>query len=153
MRLANRTSGDLVCASHDYCDANMIMLAAWEAERAPMLTPEQRAAGIGEDIDHANAAWEIAKAHYLTASEEGERFDAWRHSGVHVAGLIGAGCEPGFDDHGNTPDRPGRVYSCGYIETHGERWLVTIGNDMRLFDHLIDAEAHLWRGHAALETA
>ncbi len=154
MRLANRRNADFVCASHDHCDANMVMLAAWEAERAPMLTPAQRAAGIGEDIEPANAAWTIAKAHYLTASEEGERFDIWRMSGVHVASLIGAGCELGCEPGTEAAhDRPGRIYSCGFIQGHGERWSVTIGNETRTFDHLIDAEAHLWRGFAALESA
>lgn len=150
MRLVNRINADFVCASHDHCDANMVMLAAWEAERAPMLTPAQRATGIGQDIEHANAAWTIAKAHYLTASEEGDRFDIWRMSGVHVASLIGAGCELGTEA---AHDRAGRVYRCGFIEAHGERWAVTIGNDSRIFEHLVDAEAHVWRGHAAIESA
>lgn len=150
MRLANRINADFVCASHDHCDANMVMLAAWEAERAPMLASAQRAAGIGEDIEHANATWTIAKAHYLTASEEGERFDIWRMSGVHVASLIGAGCELGTEA---AQDRAGRVYSCGFTEAHGERWAVTIGNDSRIFEDLVDAEAHLWRGYAAIESA
>lgn len=56
-----------ICASHDFCDANTVMLVAFEdLHKRPMVmdggdSPE-------EQIDHAlwSAAWDIAKTKYLT---------------------------------------------------------------------------------------
>jgi hypothetical protein len=82
MRVLNRAhTSDGICASHDYCDANMPMAAAFEAVtgREPMTvehegerrfcsdveTPESEAAQE-RDCGLWNRAWEIAKARYLT---------------------------------------------------------------------------------------
>ena len=48
------------CASHDFCDANMPMLAAFErATGRPLLSEDGMADG---DCDLVNAAWDMAKA-------------------------------------------------------------------------------------------
>lgn len=53
-----------ICASHDFCDANMTMLAAY-----------CKVTGVKEDdvaiddqavLDEFNAAWDYAKANFLT---------------------------------------------------------------------------------------
>lgn len=44
----------------------------------------------------------------------------------------------------SAPDGPGRVYAgVAWMESHGELWLVTVGNDSRILP-LPDAEAMLW---------
>lgn len=62
------------CASHDFCDANMVMLEAFEkvmdheprflngTDEAGDYSPEGQA-----DLDVMNAAWAYAKAAHLTA--------------------------------------------------------------------------------------
>lgn len=61
MREKNATAryADPVCASHDYCDANDVMAAACRRVRVSLTTEAGRAAW--------NAAWPLAKRHYLTA--------------------------------------------------------------------------------------
>lgn len=49
------------CASQDFCDANMVMIAAWEAlEYGPFNCASS------EDCSVWNGAWDIAKRMYLT---------------------------------------------------------------------------------------
>lgn len=71
VRAANVTAEAGVCASHDYCDANMTMLEAFTATfgRQPAMLEN-----TGEDDPHIdidvglwNGAWDHAKAVYLTA--------------------------------------------------------------------------------------
>lgn len=80
----NVGADDLVCASHDVCDANMVMLQAFEnvIGREPVMSwetlPNGQPDGATEaakaalaETDNAlwNAAWAIAKRDYLTAKE------------------------------------------------------------------------------------
>lgn len=53
------------CASHDFCDANMVMFDAFKHEcgREVRLTSLE---GLDEDGPVWNEAWAIAKADYLT---------------------------------------------------------------------------------------
>lgn len=60
MRVPNQTVADSVCASHDFLDANMVMLEAWRATRSPAIVGNGDAEAIGQDLDHVNAAWTIA---------------------------------------------------------------------------------------------
>lgn len=70
IRRNNEHAGDSACASHDFCDANMVMLDAVQA-----LDPEADVDDIlqGDDwIARWNEAWDIAKAsgfsEFLTSS-------------------------------------------------------------------------------------
>lgn len=148
MRLRNRTTIGPVCASHDFLDANMVMLAAWEHCRRPPLPLSGPDADIGNDVEHINAAWAIAKRHYLTASDEGARFDDWRLTGIAVDSLVAAGHELGGPEG---YDMPGRVYSSGFIEEDEGKWLVNVANSSQSFDRLAEAEAHLWALFASQE--
>lgn len=55
------------CASHNYCDANMSMLAGFQAVvgRDPVLGDGP---GSEEDMELMNAAWDFAKAAFLTSA-------------------------------------------------------------------------------------
>lgn len=69
MRADNATpdyAGDM-CASHDFCDANMAMHAAFLAvlKREPDVVGE-----APTDLDLWDAAWSVARARYLTAVSE-----------------------------------------------------------------------------------
>lgn len=46
------------CATHDYCDANVVMLNAFESALGTEFDPRQQ-----YHADLANAAWELAKIH------------------------------------------------------------------------------------------
>lgn len=61
-RNASPEYGAEVCASHDFCDANMPMLAAFED-----VTGRTMDAGSEEDAALWGAAWDVAKAAFLTA--------------------------------------------------------------------------------------
>lgn len=52
------------CASHDFCDANMVMLTAWEA-----LGYGEMDANSPADASVWNGAWNIAKTNYLTRTQ------------------------------------------------------------------------------------
>ncbi|WP_242121391.1 hypothetical protein [Sphingomonas lacusdianchii] len=149
MRLRNRSVAETVCASHDFIDSNLVMLAAWEAERTDTLRDLPGNGEIGSDFEHVNAAWAIATQHYLTASEEGARFDDWRLTGHHVDSLIAAGQDLGAEDG---YDSPGRVYEPGFMEASDAGWLLNIANTSEVFADLAEAEAHLWSAYAAAET-
>lgn len=148
MRLRNQTIAAGVCASHDFLDANMVMLAAWQATRPPAIVGNGDADALGTDLAHVNAAWGVATRYYLTASDEAARFDTWRVTGRDMPSLAAAG-----HDLATLPpsDRAGRVYSVGFVQAHGTDWIVDVGNTSRSFDHLIDAEAHLWSVFASDE--
>jgi len=62
-RLNAVESNPAICHSHDFCDANMSMLEAFQyvMDRTARLSDQA-------DIDMINAAWEHAKAEYLTAN-------------------------------------------------------------------------------------
>lgn len=147
-RLRNRTVPDNVCASHDFMDANILMLEAWAAERGNALLPGGERERLEDDLERVNAAWSIATRCYLTASEEGARFDAWRLTGRAVDGLRAAGMELEHDDDGDTP---GRVYEPGFMERDLRQWIVNVSNTSQAFDKLFDAEAHLWSVFASGE--
>jgi len=149
MRVRNQTIEPGVCASHDFLDANMLMLAAWQATRSPTIVGNGDADALGTDLHHVNAAWAVATRHYLTASSEGSRFDDWRVTGRDVQNLAAAG-----HDLATIPpsDSGGRVYSVGFVQAHGTDWIVDVSNTSQSFDHLIDAEAHLWSVFASIET-
>lgn len=147
-RLRNQTVPDNVCASHDFMDANILMLEAWEAERGNALVPGGEPERFEDDLERVNAAWSIATRCYLTASDEGARFDAWRLTGRAVDGLRAAGMELGHDDDGDTP---GRIYEPGFMERDLQQWIVNVSNTSQSFDKLFDAEAHLWSVFASSE--
>ena len=79
MQARNVVYSDGVCASHDFCDANMAMAEAFETVtgREPAFgydtladgSPVDPAAAIqaDADCDTWNAAWAIAKPRHLTA--------------------------------------------------------------------------------------
>ena len=63
MRTRNvQNIGDGICASHDFCDANQVMLDAFAYAM-------QREADTSSDADMAlmDAAWTMARSRYLTA--------------------------------------------------------------------------------------
>lgn len=150
MRLRNQTVDAGVCASHDFLDANMVMLATWRATRTRAILGSGDAGALADDLDHVNAAWTIATRHYLTASDEGAWFDDWRMSGRDVPSLAAEGHDLGTVPHS---DSPGRVYTVGFIQAHGTGWIVDVGITSQTFDHLIDAEAHLWSVFASAEAS
>lgn len=149
MRISNRAVEAGVCASHDFLDANMVMLAAWQATRTPAIVGNGDATALGLDLDHVNAAWSIATRAYLTASEEAGRFDDWRVTGRDVPSLAAEG-----HDLATIPpsDSAGRVYAVGFIQADGDGWIVDVAITSERFDHLIDAEAHLWSVFASDES-
>jgi hypothetical protein len=69
MRVANRRfRGTSTCASHDYCDANMAMLDAFQSTfGAEPRIADQPDGGQGPDIALWNAAWSLASKVWLTA--------------------------------------------------------------------------------------
>lgn len=84
MKATNATpeyAGSDMCASHDYCDANMAMDAAWKRVigRSPEVSWETKPDGTAvdpeaerlalADCDMWNDAWKVAKAGWLTATE------------------------------------------------------------------------------------
>lgn len=73
MRLANRRyRGSTTCASHDYCDANMAMLEAFQSTfGADPRIADQADGREGPDIALWNAAWALASATWLTAPGRG----------------------------------------------------------------------------------
>jgi len=149
MRIRNRNVEAGVCASHDFLDANMVMLAAWQATRDPAIVGNGDATALGCDLDHVNAAWTIATRDYLTASDEAARFDDWRVTGHDVSSLAAEG-----HDLATIPpsDSAGRVYKVGFIQAHGNGWIVDVAITNECFEHLIDAEAHLWSVFASNES-
>lgn len=149
MRISNRSVEAGVCASHDFLDANMVMLAAWQATRDPAIVGNGDATALGCDLDHVNAAWTIATRDYLTASDEAARFDDWRVTGRDVSSLAAEG-----HDLATIPpsDSAGRVYEVGFIQAHGNGWIVDVAITSQCFEHLIDAEAHLWSVFASDES-
>lgn len=55
---------DDACASHDFCDANMVMLSVFEKLRVPTTD-------LGDDNPQTrlwNLAWEVAKQDHLTSA-------------------------------------------------------------------------------------
>jgi hypothetical protein len=50
-----------VCASHEFCDANMAMADAFELALGRPLLPEDRDGMAPDDVDLVNEAWKIAK--------------------------------------------------------------------------------------------
>lgn len=149
MRLRNRTADAGVCASHDFVDANMVMLDAWRATREPTIVGAGDAEQLAPDLDHVNAAWTVATRHYLTSDDEGARFDDWRLTGRDVCSLAAAG-----HDLARVPpsDSRGRVYAVGFMEAAGSGWIVNAGNSSQIFDTLIEADAHLWSVFASAES-
>jgi len=149
MRIRNRNVEAGVCASHDFLDANMVMLAAWQATRDPAIVGNGDATALGHDLDHVNAAWAIATRDYLTASAEAARFDDWRVTGRDVLSLAAEG-----HDLATIPpsDSAGRVYKVGFIQAHSNGWIVDVAITSECFEHLIDAEAHLWSVFASNES-
>ena len=78
----NMNAAPGICASHDYCDANMTMLAAFRDSfnRSPVMMFETEADGTPSDEAIANQAaadvalwnhaWNLAKENFLTASRD-----------------------------------------------------------------------------------
>ena len=62
MQITNARAGEGVCASHDFCDANMVMCEAFEIVAGRALGDE-----ISDgDVAAWNAAWNAARADHLT---------------------------------------------------------------------------------------
>jgi hypothetical protein len=68
MRARNATPGYAkCCASHDFCDANMAMAAAFRSALARSPDIYDRAGGEeGPDVELWNAAWDEAARRHLT---------------------------------------------------------------------------------------
>lgn len=148
MRVRNRTITAGTCASHDFLDANIAMLEAWRETRASTFSDDADAEAMIQDLERVNAAWAIATRYYLSASEEGARFDEWRTTGRDVQSLAAEGIELGTVP---SSDSAGRAYSVGFIEGNERGWIVNVGNSSRAFVHMIDAEQHLWSTYASVE--
>ena len=56
--------GDSICASHDFCDSNLVMYDAFKAVGGREADHENE-----DDLDLWNAAWNFAKDKYLTSWE------------------------------------------------------------------------------------
>lgn len=68
MRLRNTRYGPQVCASHDFCDANMAMDAAFEGLQIPTcLYFPDNSREHEEACKLWNEAWDLAKRLYFTA--------------------------------------------------------------------------------------
>lgn len=61
-------AGDTICASHNYCDANESMAAAFAEIMGRDILPDDDSGMTDADIDLWNAAWSLAKREYLTAA-------------------------------------------------------------------------------------
>lgn len=70
IRVRNRTYEKGICASHDFFDANMAMLEAFEEtfDRAPQI--HDGAPLKAHDQMLWNRAWDIAKLEYLTEGNQ-----------------------------------------------------------------------------------
>lgn len=66
-RNATPAYGGTICASHDYCDANMVMDSAFRETIGRDAWPEGQDAMADADCALWNEAWSIAKRDYLTA--------------------------------------------------------------------------------------
>lgn len=132
-----------VCASHDYCDANMPMAAAFESVMGRPALPDDGPMS-DDDMRLWNEAWAIATPAWLTATlPDDKRFDEWRMTG-EPCGSLGDVVE---DAQG-----AGRIYACGHIGTLADgRWHVVIGNLEHVGASLFAAESFLWYGHARTE--
>lgn len=60
----NRTAAEHTCATHDYCDANMIMDEAFTA-----VLGHDMDAGSEDDVTLWNAAWDLALWHGFSNKE------------------------------------------------------------------------------------
>ena len=71
IRRANAALDPYACASHDYCDANVVMAEAFAEVMGRDFLPDE---GAPSDADCTlwNQAWHFARSHYLTAKESGE---------------------------------------------------------------------------------
>lgn len=137
-----------VCASHDFCDANMAMQEAWEEITGREIPFADDGGMTQADCDLWGAAWEAAKATHLTCESRDPAFLAWLETGREVASLMAAAC--GYE--GET-DSAGYVFKPGYLEKRGENWGAIIGNIEREFSGLPTAAAWLWRDYAKSECA
>lgn len=63
MQITNAANGEGVCASHDFCDANMVMLEAFEAIAGREIDPGTM---TDADRDAWSAAWNVARIEHLT---------------------------------------------------------------------------------------
>lgn len=65
----NAATNDGSCHSHDYCDANLAMISAFEQilGREPMMSEENEAEQAQHEADYGlmSAAWNTARAHHL----------------------------------------------------------------------------------------
>jgi len=101
--------GSPVCHTHDFCDANMVMDAAFRRVlgRGPAYGDD---AVDGIDDELWNAAWSIAKARRFWGDPEEAWFQEWRQTMEACADL---GAE--FQDE-ILSGEPGLTYDGGYIE-------------------------------------
>jgi hypothetical protein len=70
MRQRNAVHGasSMICASHDFCDANMAMDAAFASVTGREFSPNCEGAAQA-DVDLWNHAWRYAKAKHLGAGQ------------------------------------------------------------------------------------
>lgn len=82
MRLANVDhQDDQICASHDFCDANMAMLEAFQTTFGVEPRLELLNGQDGVDVALWGQAWELAKTSWLTAANAEISADAARSDG------------------------------------------------------------------------
>jgi hypothetical protein len=67
MQRRNVSNGFLICASHDFCDANEAMAMAFLQTMGRDILPDDAKEMAEADMALWNAAWDIAKRRYLTA--------------------------------------------------------------------------------------
>lgn len=74
MRRRNAAYGDpAICASHDFCDANVVMDEAFRAVTGHSIGDREEAGEGGITVEEStlwNRAWDIAKERDLTAETE-----------------------------------------------------------------------------------
>lgn len=155
MRAANVGAAENVCASHDYCDANMPMAAAFESVMGRPFLPvgfETDDAKTPSDDDVAlwNEAWHVATPAYFTATNADDiRFDAWRLTGKDCDDLGAALNDPDLKSAAGRLYQPGHILGPGYFN----KWHVVCGNQEYLGESLFDAESFLWDSYAKTESA
>lgn len=129
MALANERNAYAwdVCHTHDFCDANMVMEAAFVrlAGRSQFTEGEDGCHMADADLAHWNEAWDIAKSRRFWGDAQEGEFAEWQAT-REACDDLGAQ----MDDAGLTGE-PGLIYEGGYINepvggSHGKRYYLLI---------------------------
>jgi hypothetical protein len=101
MRLRNRRNDPQVCASHDFCDANVVMAAAF----AEVTGEEPDTVNCEGDLNLWNDAWGIARRDFLTALAPETKAEVTRRDCNAILAW---------------PNEEGRYYAGFFIGSEGE---------------------------------